>query len=257
MYLKTIMYPSSRQGGIAMPPARLTREESRGRTRARLVEAGAKVFAARGFGAASQEEIAAEAGFTRGAVYSNFADKAELFLTVLEEREQRRVEEVRAIYAGSGSAAAFFANLGAAEEHRSRDAEEWLILRLEFLLYAVRNPAVRPALVDRNRQRIAALEPAIAAVLEAEGVGPPRPISEIAQVVQGLDEGLAVLRMVDPDGIRADLFLDTLGLLVESAVALDRLRGAPAKRATRRDGARRRPRGEGDQARERPAGRTK
>jgi AcrR family transcriptional regulator len=210
----------------SVPPARLTREASRARTRALIVEAAAKVFAARGFGAASMEEIAAEAGFTRGAVYSNFSDKAELFLTVLEEREQRRSEEVRAIYAQSPSPTAFFAALGAAEEDRNDDADEWLMLRLEFWLYAMRNPESRPALAARNRHRIEVLEPAVRAVLDAAGVRPPRPIGEMAQIIQALDDGIAMMQMIDPDGVRDDLLVDTLGLLLESVTALDRERRA-------------------------------
>lgn len=207
-----------------MGVARLTRDESRARTRALVVEAAARVFAARGFAAASMEEIAAEAGFTRGAVYSNFADKAELFLTVLEEREERRAGEVAAIYARSESPAAFFAALQAAEPERTDDAEQWLLLRLEFWLYAMRHPNIRPAVVERNRQRIAVLEPAVRGVLDAAGVTPPRPLTDMAQVIQGLDDGLAIMRMLDPEGVRADLLLDTLGLLLESLAARDRAR---------------------------------
>ena len=203
---------------------RSSREASRARTRDRVLEAAARVFAARGFAGASMEEIAASAGFTRGAVYSNFADKAELFLAVLEAREQRRSEEVRTIYEASATPAAFFAALAAAEEHRNEDAHEWQLLRLEFWLYAARHPEVRPAAVARNRRRIAALEPAVAGVLDAEGIDPPRAILEIAQVIQGLDDGLAVMQMLDPDGVRAELFLDALGQLLESFRALDRER---------------------------------
>ena len=213
-----------------MPPVRLSREESRARTRARVLEAAAKVFAVRGFDGASMEEIAAEAGFTRGAVYSNFADKSELFLAVLEEREQRRAAEVTAIYETSDGPAAFFAALGAAEPDRNADADQWLILRLEFWLYAMRNPDIRPAVVARNRDRIAALEPAVHGILDAQGVEPPRPITDLAQIIQGLDDGLAMMKMIDPHGIRDDLFLDTLGLLLESAAAIDRDRRRHAHR---------------------------
>ena len=108
-----------------------------------MLDAAARVFAARGFGGASMEEIAAEAGFTRGAVYSNFADKSELFLVVLEERGERRAGEVSAIYEQAEDPFDFFARLGAAEPERNRDAEVWLMLRLEFWLYAMRNPEVR------------------------------------------------------------------------------------------------------------------
>jgi len=65
---------------------RLTRAEKRAETRQALIDAAARVFAARGFAGASVEEIAAEAGFTRGAFYSNFRTKEELFAELLQQR---------------------------------------------------------------------------------------------------------------------------------------------------------------------------
>lgn len=62
---------------------RLTRQQSRTQTRQRLLEAARILFATRGFGASSIEDIAAEAGYTRGAFYSNFRDKSELLLELL------------------------------------------------------------------------------------------------------------------------------------------------------------------------------
>src|SRR5712691_9354782 len=71
---------------------RLTRAESRRRTRVHLLEAAVEVFARRGFHGASVEEVAEVAGYTKGAVYSNFTSKDELFLAVLEGRMQAQVE---------------------------------------------------------------------------------------------------------------------------------------------------------------------
>ena len=68
---------------------RLTRAESRERTRAHLLEAAADVFAQRGFHGASVEEVADVAGYTKGAVYSNFASKDELLRETLEYRTRR------------------------------------------------------------------------------------------------------------------------------------------------------------------------
>src|ERR1043165_9772619 len=65
---------------------RLTRAESQAQTRAALLQAGAEVFVERGFAGSSVEAIAARAGFTRGAFYSNFASKEELFAELLQER---------------------------------------------------------------------------------------------------------------------------------------------------------------------------
>ena len=198
---------------------RLTREESRARTRAAVVDAAMVVFARRGFAGAAMEEIAAEAGFTRGAVYSNFADKTDLFLAVLEEREHRRVEEVTEVFRASDDPASFFTDLAAANAQKDVD-EQWVMLRVEFWLYAMRNPDVRPRLVERNRAVIRSVEEAVRAILDEAGIDPPRPVGELATVIQGLDEGLTMLRLLDRDGIRRDLFLDTLGLLLEAAAAV-------------------------------------
>ena len=65
---------------------RLTRSEQQGRTRAALLDAAGAVFVERGFQGASVEAIAERAGFTRGAFYSNFASKDELFAELLQER---------------------------------------------------------------------------------------------------------------------------------------------------------------------------
>ena len=198
---------------------RLTREESRARTRAAVIDAAMVVFARRGFAGASMEEIAAEAGFTRGAVYSNFDDKADLFLAVIEEREHRRVDEISALLRGSDSPADFFTSLAAANRQRET-VEQWVLLRIEFWLYAMRNPEVRPRLIERNRALLASVEQAVRAILAEAGIPPPRPVADIAAVVQGLDEGLSLLHLLDPERVRPGLFLDTLGMLLESAAAL-------------------------------------
>src|SRR5215211_7700403 len=75
----------------------LTRREKQEQTRERLLDAAARVFARRGYGQASVEEIAAEAGFTTGAVYSNFTGKEQLFLALADREVEDRVSEMRAL----------------------------------------------------------------------------------------------------------------------------------------------------------------
>src|SRR5258706_6443215 len=77
-----ILISMSRKETDDMAPGRLSRQQSRLQTRERLLEAATLVFSRRGFDAASVEEIAEEAGYSKGAVYSNFASKEELFLTL-------------------------------------------------------------------------------------------------------------------------------------------------------------------------------
>ena len=71
---------------------RLSRAESRALTRAALLAAGAEVFAERGYHRAAVEDIAERAGFTRGAFYANFRDKADLLLTLLDEQSAHNLD---------------------------------------------------------------------------------------------------------------------------------------------------------------------
>ena len=72
----------------------MTREESRQHTRRRLLDAAARVFAKRGYRGASVEEISSEAGYTIGALYSNFSGKEEVLLALLEQRVARIAERI-------------------------------------------------------------------------------------------------------------------------------------------------------------------
>lgn len=77
----------------AMKPKRLTREQSKDQTRERLLNSANTIFTKKGYVAASVEDIAAAAGYTRGAFYSNFGGKAELLLELLRrDHETMRVE---------------------------------------------------------------------------------------------------------------------------------------------------------------------
>lgn len=73
---------------------RLSREESRLQTRAHLLAAAKRLFVERGFGATSLRDIAAEAGYTQGAFYSNFASKEELFVELMQERSRTQVTDI-------------------------------------------------------------------------------------------------------------------------------------------------------------------
>src|SRR4051794_29366032 len=85
-------------------PVRLSRTESKAQTRAALLAAAERVFAAKGFHGATVEDIAEQAGFTRGAFYANFHDKADLLLTLLDEQSRARLAQLgEQLEADSGS----------------------------------------------------------------------------------------------------------------------------------------------------------
>src|SRR4051812_15177757 len=125
-----------------MPRARasLSREEKKAMTRSKLLDAAAAVFARRGFNGASLDDVAEEAGLTKGAVYSNFASKDDLIATLLEERLGEpqygipdQVDQQASREEQARQAAALFMQMF----ERDRDMH---LLDLEFMAHMARNP---------------------------------------------------------------------------------------------------------------------
>jgi AcrR family transcriptional regulator len=213
---------------------RKTRLESRQETRARLLVAAWEVFSERGFGAASVEEVAARAGFTRGAFYSNFADKEEIFLALMDDRLASRIAGVAAVMRSS-SPGALFADLRAWNAGIDEDPA-WLPLMAEFRAHALRSESARERLAERERTLRRLYAEGIQAQFDQVGVTPPAPVEQLALVVQALDHWLPVQGALDGDAAPDDTLFDILALLFRAVVALaDAPRGgSPGSRTARR-----------------------
>jgi AcrR family transcriptional regulator len=127
------------------------RDEQRARTRSELLDAAARVFGARGFHAASVDQVAEAAGYTKGAVYSNFASKEELFLELLDRHLDEAIgalEQLVFDVAPEDRAERFVAQ----QDHLSVLDRGWFLLEAEFLLYAARNEQVRDRVAARQRR---------------------------------------------------------------------------------------------------------
>ena len=197
---------------------RLTREEQKALTRRRLLASAANVFAERGFHGASVEEIAERAGFTRGAFYSNFESKADVFLALLDghiEREMRMLEEA---LAGDESAQAFLDLLG--RGGRRGEGREWTLLWAEFWLHVMRHPELAPKLAARQR----AVRRAVAGLIERQcgqmGFILPMPAEQLAAVMLAVDDGLKLQEDLDPGSVPGDLRSRMLVLLFSGMAAL-------------------------------------
>lgn len=202
-----------------MPSKRLTREESRARTRELLLDAAAALFAERGVNGTSVEQIAERAGFTRGAFYGNFADKHDLVRELLHRRTEQELAEVRSLVddgAGDGDG---YQRLREWNRARAEHLEEWLALRLELLLHALRHPEARPALAAREVLARDAHAKALEARFRAQGAAPPADPRQLALILHALEDGLLLQRMLAPDELPADVVVDAVALL-------DRLWGA-------------------------------
>lgn len=135
------------------PARRLTRRESQESTRARLIEAAENVFIRFGFDASPVERIAGAAGFSRGAFYSNFRNKDELFLAVLNQRRLEIAGALGEIFRREPNAAK--RQLTVRQWYVSQERQkQWIILETEFTLRALRNRTVRARLAALRRQEL-------------------------------------------------------------------------------------------------------
>jgi AcrR family transcriptional regulator len=129
------------------PPAKITRHaEKTAQTRMRLLNSAETIFARDGFEAAKLEEIAADAGYTRGALYANFDSKEELFIELLAEEVERRMARASERTAGRAKAPTSNEELYRAMRKgfvSSLKNPAWNILFLEYKLFVLRHPAFR------------------------------------------------------------------------------------------------------------------
>jgi AcrR family transcriptional regulator len=205
------------------------REARKAQTRGELIAAAARVFARRGFHGASIQEIADGAGWSTGAIYWHFAGKDELFLAVFEEYATTRVGEWEDIHAHAEGDLAQRTRTYADQwmERLGRDPE-FMVLTLEFLVHAWRNPPLRQAFADRAAAGRLALGRILQATAEDQNIALPMPADEIASALRELGSGLALAKLADPEGIPDRLFGDFVELFF--TLILDRERASDGAR---------------------------
>ena len=205
-----------------MPRRRISRSKRQAETRGELLAAAARVFARRGYDGASVTEIAEEAGYSHGAVYSNFAGKEDLFLALYEGWVAHRVAEIEATWSQEGKLV----------DRARRAGDDWLerlvrdpdafLLRLEFTVRAARDPQLRQQL----GARVGAVPLAIRRLIEertaAEGLDLRLPAQDVATVLQALSLGLALEALGDPASVRPGLAGEAGSLVVEALTPKER-----------------------------------
>jgi AcrR family transcriptional regulator len=198
---------STTSDGVTPRKPRPRRDE----VRTRILGAAAAVVAERGLAAATIDQVATAAGFTKGAVYSNFASKDELFLALLEAQATARVATVEESLLRARDVPEALAAVGA-ELARADPAAT--LLAVEFWQRAVRDPAVRPAYVRSRR----ALRARITEV--ADGFLRSRPTAQgwdapsLAVVVMALANGLAFEELADAEAVPPGLAPRVLGAVL-------------------------------------------
>ncbi|WP_405836279.1 TetR/AcrR family transcriptional regulator [Streptomyces sp. NBC_01518] len=135
-------------------PKRVTRR--RVRTRANLLSAAFAVFAAKGYGRVSIEEVCEAAGYSRGAFYSNFDSLDELFFALYQERAELIADQVSGAFALDGPDLDVPAAVDRVTDVLLLDLD-WLLVKTDFLVHAARNPAVAQSLLDHRARLRAAI----------------------------------------------------------------------------------------------------
>jgi AcrR family transcriptional regulator len=173
----------------------------RPRTRAALLEAALAVFAEHGFRAATIEQICAAAGYTRGAFYSNFSSKEELFLALFDQHSAATVarldEALNAVPDGELTLARL-AELISVIEPAERD---WYLVTTEFTLHAIRDPQAAWVLAGHDARLRAALAEGLAACLARAGLELTVPAEEFARLLIALREGGLAQSYVEPESL--------------------------------------------------------
>jgi AcrR family transcriptional regulator len=175
---------------------RLSRAEQNDRNRALLLAAARRVFLERGYYAATLDQIADEAGFSKGAVYSRFDSKADMFLALLEDRIAERAAQnarLAAELAGTGN----YAALLEAAERAERGAPGWRLLVTGFRVHAARDPELNRRYAALHARTLDGVAQMFAAVSKENVAGLPFPPRKLAELWLAIETGRALEQIAD------------------------------------------------------------
>lgn len=191
------MSPESEATRVSSAPAETPPSARRQETRNRLLDAAAEVFTEEGLQGASVESVCSRAGFTRGAFYSNFSSKEELFLALLGREFDRRAADLeskalelepelreRVGCISPPEAAQYIVEFFAP----SSDATAWFVLEAEFLLLAMRDPSIAPGHHQFMDRFYASISGAVVRVIAAAGRRFVIPVERAMPVLSGVYE---------------------------------------------------------------------
>lgn len=175
-----------------------TREETRAQTRAALLDAAEERFLLNGYQGTSLEEIAEAAGYSKGAVYSNFESKEDLFLEVKAAHDARQVQPLIEELLGHEDIESKLGTLERWIRVSSDQDSEWLLVETEFALIAHRTPGMAKRLREAHRGSRASIAEICRTHAEAAGLELAMDAELIAETLIAMLRGLALAHAIDP-----------------------------------------------------------
>jgi AcrR family transcriptional regulator len=187
--------------------SRVRTRPTRDDTCEKLFEAAARVFEEQGIGGASIEAIAAAAGFSRGAFYSNFNSKDELIFAMLEDHVEQSIRRNLDLLARHKNLADFIDALRNMDRSRQDPLGRSPLLHMEMILFVARAEKRRPELAKRLRARRKLVADIVETTLQNSGRNPALNPTWTAAIVLALEDGFRLHRLIDPETTPSDSFL--------------------------------------------------
>jgi AcrR family transcriptional regulator len=183
--------------------------------RRRLLDAALEVFAQRGFDTATLDEVAAAAGLSKGAIYSNFTSKDDLFFAMMTDQVSARVESVRtALATGEHDGKRLdLHHIGRLLTMALAEQREWRLVFIDFWSRALRDDEARVRFVAHRRAIREAIADGVQHILVEDQPPGEFTIDDVVTVVLALSNGLAIEQYIDPTSVSDDLFGRTLAQL--------------------------------------------
>lgn len=201
---------------------RLTRAEQQRQTRDRVIEAADRLFVEHGFHDTSVDQVARAAGYTKGAVYSNFSSKEDLFFAVYDRRAERGIAEMRRVLA-AGDGRGFDALALAAARRRGRE-DGWLAAFFEFWAHVVRHPDLRARFAEIHLRVQEPLVEAMERQAAEQGYELPDDPRKLTVGAYAMQLGLSLERLTLPE-----LVDERLGVRMGRLLLDDLARGGAAQ----------------------------
>jgi AcrR family transcriptional regulator len=187
--------------------SRVRTRPTRDDTREKLFEAAARVFEEQGIGGASIEAIAAAAGFSRGAFYSNFKSKDELIIAMLEDHVAQSIRRNFDLLARHKNPADFIDALRNVDRSQQDPLGRSPLLHMEMILFVARAEKRRPELAKRLRARRKLTTDIVEATSKNSGRNPALNPTWTGAILLALEDGFRLHRLIDPETTPADSFL--------------------------------------------------
>jgi AcrR family transcriptional regulator len=207
--------------GVSVGARRPSRQAARtARTRRKLLAASKRIFAQVGFEAARLEDIAAGAGYTRGAFYAHFKSKEDIFFALFEEWVHERIDSITLAVRAHDDP---IEKLGALRRHYAEIAKDrrLVLISLEFKLYALRHPEAHARLRNRHRRIRASFGELLSELLRALGQTLPVKNPAASACLGAVSQGLLLEHLVDPKTLSESDVRRILGLFFDSMFLAD------------------------------------